>query len=179
MLKIGKLFLHTFQNIWPLSEGRGGGMSACRSLRRPWINIECKTRKSTGINSSISVVQCKSKQYMEYAYNLCIRARIFCRWTVRRKKKCQFRLGQVRIDFFFYGELSYGEKSQSRFTQFILRSTFLSTTPILALLRNICLLTHKPLKYDQTEFLTVLFHYQQSIQILSCIRLLKSYYGKD
>ena len=106
-------------------------------------------------------------------------ARIFRRWTIRRKKKCQFRLGQVRIDFFFYGELSYGEKSWSRFTQFILRSTFLSTTPILALLRNICLLTHKPLKYDQTEFLTVLFHYQQSIQILSCIRLLKSYYGKD
>ena len=122
MLKIGKLFLHTFQNIWPLSEGRGGGMSACRSLRRPWINIECKTRKSTGINSSISVVQCKSKQYMEYAYNLCIRARIFCRWTVRRKKKCQFRLGQVklaqvrsnqvRLDYFSVLEHSDPERSR-------------------------------------------------------------------
>ena len=47
------------------------------------------------------------------------RARIFRRRTVRRKKKYQFRLGQVsqvsQVRFFFsYGKLSNGKKSQSR-----------------------------------------------------------------
>ena len=66
-----------------------------------------------------------------YMQVLC-RARILRRSTVRCKKKCQFRLGQVKLcyvrlgqisqvsfgqlrigSFFSYGKLPYGEKSQS------------------------------------------------------------------